>query len=349
MSTWKGKKIEVEIFGASHNEEIGVIMKNFPTETFDIIALKNFLKRRKPTYSPTFTSRNESDTPIFLEGVSNNNIIGSTVKCVIKNEDAKKSDYDNLYAKPRPSHADLAAYYKDGRLDFSGGGEFSGRMTAPLSIAGGIAKQFLEKRGVTVCAYLSRVGTVKGKSYKDGLPEKTEYVGDFPALSNEKEMLLEIENAKKEGDSVGGIVECVISGFKKGVGGELFDGLEGKIANLIYAIPGVKGVEFGYGFSFAELKGSAANDQISVDNGKIFTTTNKSGGINGGVSNGMPITFSVAFRPTPSIAKKQSTVDLQTLSPCEIEIAGRHDACIAVRAVPVVEAAAALALLDTII
>lgn len=349
MSTWKGNKIEVEIFGASHEKEIGVIMKNFPTEAFDIIALKNFLKRRKPTYSPIFTPRSEDDEPIFLEGVSDNKISGSRVKCVIKNEDVKKSDYDNLYAKPRPSHADLAAYYKDGRLDFSGGGEFSGRMTAPLCVAGGLAKQFLEKRGISVSAYLSRVGTVKGKSYKDGAIEKIEYVGDFPALSSGKEMILEIENAKKDGDSVGGIVECVVNGFKKGVGGELFDGLESKIANLVYAIPGVKGVEFGYGFSFAELKGSAANDQISVDNDKIFTATNKSGGINGGVSNGMPITFSVAFRPTPSIAKKQSTVNLQNFSPCEIEIRGRHDACIAVRAVPVVEAAAALALLDTII
>lgn len=349
MSTWKGNKIEVEIFGASHEEEIGVIMKNFPAEAFDIIALKNFLKRRKPTYIPIFTPRSEGDEPIFLEGISDNKITSSRVKCVIKNEDVKKSDYDNLYAKPRPSHADLAAYYKDGRLDFSGGGEFSGRMTAPLCVAGGLAKQFLEKRGISVSAYLSRVGTVNGKSYKDGTTEKMEYVGDFPALSSGKEMILEIENAKKDGDSVGGIVECVVNGFKKGVGGELFDGLESKIANLVYAIPGVKGVEFGYGFSFAELKGSAANDQISVDNGKIFTATNKSGGINGGVSNGMPITFSVAFRPTPSIAKKQSTVNLQNFSPCEIEIKGRHDACIAVRAVPVVEAAAALALLDTII
>lgn len=349
MSTWKGNKIEVEIFGASHEEEIGVIMKNFPTEAFDIIALKNFIKRRKPTYSLIFTPRSEGDEPVFLEGVSDNKISGSRVKCVIKNEDVKKSDYDNLYAKPRPSHADLAAYYKDGRLDFSGGGEFSGRMTAPLCVAGGLAKQFLEKRGISVSAYLSRVGTVNGKSYKDETTEKIEYVGDFPALSCGKEMILEIENAKKDGDSVGGIVECVVNGFEKGVGGELFDGLESKIANLVYAIPGVKGVEFGYGFSFAELKGSAANDQISVDNGKIFTATNKSGGINGGVSNGMPITFSVAFRPTPSIAKKQSTVDLKNFSPCEIEIRGRHDACIAVRAVPVVEAAAALALLDMII
>lgn len=349
MSTWKGNKIEVEIFGASHKEEIGVIMKNFPTEAFDIIALKNFLKRRKPTYGRIFTSRNENDTPVFLEGVSNNKIIGSIVKCVIKNEDVKKSDYDNLYAKPRPSHADLAAYYKDGRLDFSGGGEFSGRMTAPLCVAGGLAKQFLEKRGISVFAYLSRVGTVKGKSYKDESTENIEYPNDFPALSNGKEMLLEIENAKKDGDSVGGIVECVVNGFKAGVGGELFDGLEGKIASLIYAIPGVKGVGFGFGFSLASLRGNIANDQISVENGKIFTTTNKSGGINGGVSNGMPITFSVAFRPTPSIAKKQSTVDLRNLAPCEIEIEGRHDACIAVRAVPVVEAAAALAILDAII
>ncbi len=344
MSLWKGKILEVEIFGKSHAEKIGVIMKNFPKEDFDKDALQNFINRRKPTYSPAFTSRTEKDEVIFTSGVEGK-ISEDTVISEIKNQDVNKKDYKNLYGKPRPSHADLAAYFKDGRLDFSGGGEFSGRMTAPLCIAGGIAKQFLKRRGVTVEAYLSSVGSVKGKSYKTDKIDSVDYT-DFPTIDKKEEMLCEILNAVKSGNSVGGTVECIVSGMKKGVGGELFDGLEGKIANLIYAIPAVKGVEFGFGFELSKMTGMEANDPIALNNGEIFTKTNRSGGINGGISNGMPITLSVAFRPTPSISLPQETVDLVRKEAVTIEINGRHDGCVAPRAVPVVEAAVSLAILD---
>ena len=223
-------------------------------------------------------------------------------------------------------------------------------MTAPLCIAGGISKQLLENRGIYVGAYLSLVGDVNGKSYKNGeisLEEITSY-RDFPSLTNSQEMIEEIGKAKKENDSVGGIVECVVKGMKKGVGGALFDGLESEISQLLFAIPGVKGVEFGRGFSFAEERGSQVNDEIAIKDGKIYTKTNNSGGINGGVSNGEDITLAVAFRPTPSIGIKQNTVDLVKMKNTEIVVSGRHDACIAVRAVPVVEAAVSIALLDKI-
>ena len=347
MFCFKGDRLQIEIFGASHSQEIGVIMKNFPEENIDRKKLDEFLQRRRPLYSFS-TERKETDEPIFSEFT--NDVLSENVKVVIKNSDIRSGDYNNLYGKPRPSHADYAAYLKDGRLDFSGGGEFSGRMTAPLCIAGGISKQLLENRGIYVGAYLSLVGDVNGKSYKNGeisLEEITSY-RDFPSLTNSQEMIEEIGKAKKENDSVGGIVECVVKGMKKGVGGTLFDGLESEISQLLFAVPGVKGVEFGRGFSFAEERGSQVNDEIAIKDGKIYTKTNNSGGINGGVSNGEDITLAVAFRPTPSIGIKQNTADLVKMKNTEIVVSGRHDACIAVRAVPVVEAAVSIALLDKI-
>ncbi len=353
MSLWCGNKLQVEISGTSHSKNIGVTMRNFPNENFDISTLENFMNRRKPTYSPTFTARREPDKIEFLSGVENNKIVSYEVKAQIKNVDVNKSDYDNLYAKPRPSHADLAAYYMDGRLDFSGGGEFSGRLTSLICLAGGICKQFLQSRGIYVKAYLSSIGKIVGKSYKNTCLSKEsdiKYQGDFPSLSGADEMINEIESAKLKDDSVGGCVDFCVFGLKGGIGGAIFDGLEGKIANLLYSIPAVKGVEFGDGFSLSRQLGSIANDLISISpSGEIFTDTNKSGGINGGVSNGMPITGSVAFRPTPSIGKEQKTVDLRQKKPVVIKIVGRHDACVAVRAVPVVEAAVSLAILDSVL
>lgn len=349
MSIWKGKNIEIEVYGKSHDEKVGVVMKNFPKKPIDENFLSNFLLRRKPTYSPVFTGRKEADVPQFISGVENGIIVSDKVICEILNGDVKKNDYKNLYAKPRPSHADLAVYFKDGRLDFSGGGEFSGRLTAPICVAGGIAKQFLAESGITVFGYLSAVGNVKGVSYKDKKIKTFKREEGVPSLSNGKEMIEEIVRAKNNGDSVGGVVECVIDGFPHGVGGELFDGLEGKLAGLLYSVPGVKGVEFGDGFDFAKELGSVANDSIRISDGKIYTKTNRSGGINGGISNGMQITVATVFRPTPSISKTQSTVDLLKTENTTIKIEGRHDGCIAVRAVPVVEAVISLGLLDELV
>lgn len=346
MFVWKGRELQVDIFGSSHSDEIGVEISGFPSESFCDRQLQQLLDLRSggKRYS---TSRKEKDVPMF-DG-TDGGLLQPVVRATLKNQNATPGDYAPLFGKPRPSHADYAAYCKDGRLDFCGGGEFSGRMTAPLCVAGGIAKQLLQKRGVSVFAYVSSVGTTQGFSYKTAkfLPSQRE--SDFPSVSCGSQMLNEILHAKEAGDSIGGTVECVVSGMPSGLGGALFDGLEGKIASLIYAIPAVKGVEFGLGFGFAQSFGSHANDQLQIENGKVAFLSNNSGGINGGISNGMPITLSVAFRPTPSIAKKQKTIDLVTFANTELEICGRHDPCVVPRAVPVVEAAVSLAILDEIL
>lgn len=347
MFLWKGNNISVGIYGQSHASEIGVEMTGFPKEKIDFEELLTFLARRKASSGVFSTKRQESDIPHFVQGVEENQIVADKVKAVIYNENVKSGDYSNIFAKPRPSHADYSAYKKDGRLDFSGGGEFSGRMTAPYAIAGGIAKQILKRQGIEVNAYVSSIGTVNGKSFKDG-DIKIVANDVFPSLSKQEEMLDEIAKAKSRGDSVGGRVDCVVRGLDAGYGGALFDGLEGKIAYLVYAIPAVKGVEFGDGFDLSRMNGSVANDAWRFVDGKVVSKTNRSGGINGGISNGMPITLSVAFRPTPSIAIEQETVDLQSRENVKIIIHGRHDACIVPRAVPVVESAICLAILDSI-
>ncbi|MBE7091016.1 MAG: chorismate synthase [Clostridiales bacterium] len=352
MAKWKGKKLSVEIYGTSHAPEIGVKAEGFPKEEISLTKLTEFMERRKAKKAIYSTPRIEADAPVFLSGLRNGIVTGECLHAVIYNQNTKSSDYNELYAKPRPSHADYAAYLKDGRLDFSGGGEFSGRLTAPYCIAGGIAKELLEKRGVQICAYVRSIGTVTGKNFTnaDFSIESLKYEESFPSLSNGDAMLEEIAKARALGDSVGGVVDCVVRGAPKGVGGALFDGLEGKLANLIYAIPAVKGVSFGEGFTLSKMFGSEANDPLCVDEqGDIRLKTNRAGGINGGITNGEAITLSVAFRPTPSISKPQKTVNLTTGKEEEISIKGRHDACIVPRALPVVESAVALGLLDEIL
>lgn len=352
MSTFNGKHISVTIFGESHADKIGVIAKGFPTFKFDLCKLDEFLTRRKASGQVYSTSRIESDTPVF-DGVTNGQINGEFTATIF-NANKKKQDYADLVGKPRPSHADYAWHLKDGAIDFTGGGRFSGRMTAPLCIAGGIAKQYLETLGIKIYAYASNIGGIKGTSYKDGEVsllelEKLLASGQFPALSNSDEMLAAIAEAKSQGDSLGGVIECVLYGMKAGVGDCLFDGLEGKIANLVYSVPAVKGVEFGDGFQLATIKGSVANDPYQFVDGRVTTVKNSAGGINGGISNGANITLSVAIRPTPSIAKEQQTVDLVNKVNTTICVKGRHDACIVPRAVPCIESAVALAILDEIL
>lgn len=352
MSIFNGKNISLEIFGESHSESIGVKAKGFPKMQVDNDKLLKFLERRKASSGVYSTSRKEPDQPIF-ENLSNGQVQGEFT-ATIKNLNTKSNDYTDLIAKPRPSHADYAWYLKDNVVDFTGGGRFSGRLTAPLCIAGGIAKQYLESLGIYVHAYIKSIGNVKGKSYKDTFITQSQLEtllssNDFPALDNSQNMLQEIANAKADKDSVGGVVECIVFGMKPAIGDNLFGGLEGKIANLVYSIPAVKGVEFGDGFDLAKTRGSIANDPITIDNGQIKLEKNSSGGINGGISNGENITLSVAFRPTPSIAKEQKTVDLINKQNTTIEIKGRHDACIVVRAVPCVESAVCLAILDEIL
>lgn len=349
MSSWKGKKIEMEIFGESHSQEIGVKAKNLPKVILDEKKLEEFMKRRKASGGAYSTSRIESDKPIFIKGYDNGTI-GGDFEAIIKNTNVKSGDYGDLYARPRPSHADFSEYMKNGTLDFSGGGRFSGRLTAPITIVGGILKQYLESKGIRIYAYLSKVGKVNGKTYSDGITEEElKKERSFPSLTKSDEMIGEIEKIKADGDSVGAIADAVVIGLKAGYGNDYFDGLEGKISSLVYAIPAVKGVEFGKGFGFSGLTGSEANDAWRYDGGKVVSVTNNSGGINGGISNGMDITMRVAFRPTPSIFKEQDTVDLITKENIKIKIAGRHDACVAVRALPVIESMLAIALTDEII
>lgn len=353
MSNFNGKNLNIEIYGESHAEKIGVSVKGFPKYEFSLDKLNAFLSRRKASESVFSTARKEADLPVFT-GVENG-VISGDFSADIYNQNKRSSDYNNLYGKPRPSHADLVTYFKDGVLDFSGGGRFSGRLTAPLCIIGGICKQYLEDMGVYIEAYVSSVGNINAKSYKTDNFTREFLVnnrdnGEFPSLDNKQEILEEIKTAKLNGDSVGGTIECVVYGLKAGVGDNLFEGLEGKISTLCYAIPAVKGVEFGLGFDISKTYGSVANDGIYYDNdGKICFESNNAGGINGGISNGNNVTLRVAFRPTPSIIKQQNTIDLVNKTNTVIEIGGRHDSCIVPRAVPCVESAVAIAILDEIL
>ncbi len=352
MAIFNGRKLSVEIYGESHSEKIGIKVKGFPEFAFDSEVLSQFMDRRKASSAVYSTKRREPDLPEFL-GVIDNKISGD-FEGVIFNKDTKSKDYDQLLGKPRPSHADYAWHSKDGVTSFTGGGRFSGRLTAPLCILGGIAKQYLENMGIKISAYVQSIGKVFGRSYKDGGVTATvasELIKDgFPSLDKKAEMLEIIDGAFKSQDSVGGRIECVVSGMPCGIGDNLFEGLEGAISNLIFAIPAVKGVEFGKGFDIANGFGSEMNDQMYFDRDKkVAFYSNNAGGINGGISNGNDVTIGVAFRPTPSISREQKTVDLIRGENTVITIQGRHDACIVPRAVPCVESAVAIALLDQII
>ncbi|MBQ9782746.1 MAG: chorismate synthase [Clostridia bacterium] len=348
MAIFKGKNISVEIYGESHSEKIGAKCIGLPTFKFDSDKLQDFISRRKASKNAFSTTRIEDDVPIF-ENVENQTISGDFL-FNIYNKNVKSGDYNNLYGKPRPSHADYASYLKDGTLDFRGGGRFSGRLTAPLVVVGGILKQYLEQKGIFVEAYVSSIGGVKGISYKDQSIDRQFLLENrdiqLNTLSNKEKMLNEIEDAKSNGDSVGGTIECIVYGLKAGVGDNLFEGLEGKIASLIYSVPAVKGVEFGRGFDFAYMRGSTANDPLRYVENKVKLTSNNNGGINGGISNGEDVTISVAVKPTPSISIKQQTVDLVNKENCDIIIKGRHDSCIVPRAVVCIESAVILALVD---
>ena len=350
-------KIRFRIFGSSHAEEIGVSLEGVGFgEHIDLDELQAFVDRRKALPSVYSTPRMEPDEIIIESGIENGCTTGGEIVAKIKNQSVRRGDYSQYKNTPRPSHADYAAIkkYGDG-YDISGGGKFSGRMTAPLCIAGGIAKQILKRSGVSVYAFIQSIGGVHGKSYRgaDIDEKRLEDINGkvFPLLDEEYRPAMEraIEKAAAEGDSVGGVVECVVFGVPAGSGEPLAGSIESELAGLLFAIPAVKGVEFGAGFSISDMRGSAANDEFYYDeNKRVRTYTNNNGGINGGLANGMPITFRVAFKPTPSIAKKQRTVNLNTGENAVIEIKGRHDACFVPRAVPAVEAAAALAIINCI-
>lgn len=354
MSSTYGDKIKLSIFGQSHGKAIGMVLDGIPAGLpVDFTELQEFLNRRAPGQHEYDTPRKEADVPEFLSGIVDGYTCGAPITAVIYNQNTRSGDYGNLRNCPRPGHADYTAQVRyGGNQDAAGGGHFSGRLTAPLCIAGGLCKQWLASKGIQIAAHIVSVAGITDEPvFLDWVnPDFSLINKDFPVLNRDagERMRAAIAQAKGEGDSVGGTIECIITGVPAGIGGPLFGGLEGKIAQTVYGIPAVKGIDFGSGFSGSYMRGSENNDEYTVQDGKVITKTNYAGGILGGISTGMPIVFQTAIKPTPSIAKPQQTVNLQTMEEVSLEIKGRHDPCIVPRAVPVVEAAAALAIFDLI-
>ena len=349
MSSNFGRDLRITIFGQSHAPAIGVTIEGLRAgEPVDVEALERFLARRAPGRAAYATARKETDKPEFLCGIKNGVTTGTPLTAIIRNADARSEDYAALMHTPRPGHADYTGWVKYGGAgDFAGGGHFSGRMTAPLCIAGGICLQLLEREGIRVWSHIASIGPAKDEG-----PWPASTAGrEFPTLSpaREMEMRRAIADARAAGDSLGGVIECAVVGVPAGLGDPMFDGMENRLAAILFGIPAVKGVEFGEGFHAAALRGSENNDAFAVENGRVVTKTNRSGGILGGITTGMPVEFRVAVKPTPSIALTQETVDLRTMESAEITVGGRHDPCIVPRAVPCVEAAAAVAVYDALL
>lgn len=356
MSSEFGHLLKISVFGQSHGRAIGAVVDGLPAgEAIDLDELQAFLDRRKPGKNRLSTARKESDAPTFLSGLENGKTCGAPLCAVIENGDQHSGDYAGLTDTPRPGHADYTAAVKwGGQADMRGGGHFSGRLTAPLCIAGGIAKQILARRGIHVGAHLSEVAGIADDPFPlHPTAELFQEIAakDFPVLSDGagERMQQAILAAREELDSVGGIVECAAIGLPAGLGDPMFDGVENRLAAALFGIPAVKGVEFGAGFAAARSRGSENNDAFSVQNGAVVTDTNHAGGILGGITNGMPILLRTAMKPTPSIARAQKTVRLSQMEEIPLEIRGRHDPCIAHRAVPVVEAVTAAVLLDLLL
>lgn len=353
MSSTYGESLKLSIFGQSHGGAIGMTLDGIPAGLpVDYEALQQFLNRRAPGQNDWSTPRREEDKPEFLSGILEDHTCGAPIAAVIYNTNTRSGDYANLKDTPRPGHADYTAQVKyGGYQDAAGGGHFSGRLTAALCIAGGLCKQWLEARGICIGAHLAAVGGVWDRSFDPIAPELSDVNTVFPVLDSDagEKMRLTVAQARKEADSVGGIIECAITGLPVGLGEPMFGGMESRIAQIIYGIPAVKGVEFGAGFSVAELRGSENNDSFTIENGTVRTLGNQAGGILGGITNGMPLIFRAAIKPTPSIGAQQQSVSLSQETVIPLAVKGRHDPCIAPRAVPVVEAAAAIAVFDAIL
>ncbi len=350
MSSTYGKHLHLSIFGQSHSEGIGMVLDNIPAGMpVDMELLQAFLNRRAPGNSALSTSRKEADAPRFLSGIVDGFTCGAPIAAVIENTNTRSADYNNLKDCPRPGHADYTAHIKyGGYQDVSGGGHFSGRLTAPMCIAGGLCKQWLEAKSIRISAHIQSIAGISDDSFDECNPQLDAVNTDFPVLnrSQGEKMADAILAAKARGDSVGGIIECAVTGLPAGLGDPMFDGMESRIASIVYGIPAVKMVEFGAGSCVATMPGSENNDAFTHRDGKIVTKTNHCGGILGGITNGMPLIFRCAIKPTPSIALPQESVSLSRMEDTTLQITGRHDPCIVPRAVPVVEAAAAIAIFD---
>lgn len=354
MSSAYGEKVKISIFGESHGGGIGVVLDGLPAgEVIDLDAVLAQMARRAPGRDKTATPRKESDLPKILSGMLGDTLTGAPLCAVIENTNTRSGDYGNLLSCPRPGHSDYTAFVKyKGCNDIRGGGHFSGRLTAPLVFAGAICRQILEKQGIRIAAHIASIGQVHDRRFDpvqiDNALMTRLSQSSFALIDENVEdaMRAKVEAARLALDSVGGTVECAVTGLPVGMGEPMFDGAEGVIAKAVFGVPAVKGVEFGAGFDLAHMRGSQSNDPFRYENGRVVTETNRCGGILGGITNGMPLVFRAAIKPTPSIAQKQRTVNLQTGENAGLEIKGRHDPCIVPRAVPVIEAAAAVALIN---
>ena len=342
MSSTYGENLKLSIFGQSHGVAIGMTLDSIPAGLpVDTDALQIFLNRRAPGQNDWSTPRKEADRPEFLSGILDGFTCGAPIAAAIYNKNTRSGDYANLKDCPRPGHADFTAQIKYGGFqDAAGGGHFSGRLTAPLCIAGGLCKQWLEGMGIQVFAHIAAIAGISDTPFDPLAPDRDSIQPDFPVIKPDAgaQMRDAISAAKGDGDSVGGIVECAVTGLPAGVGEPMFGG-----------VPAVKGVEFGAGFSAANLRGSQNNDDYVISDGQIRTVTNNAGGILGGITTGMPLIFRAALKPTPSISRPQQSVDLNDGKVRELIVKGRHDPCIVPRAVPVIEAAAAIAIFDMIL
>lgn len=353
MSSSWGQNLHLSIFGQSHGEAIGVTLDGFPAGMqIDMGRLLAEMARRAPGQSLLTTARKEADAPEFLSGVLNGKTTGQPICMLICNTNQRSKDYGEGVDLVRPGHADYTGHVRYfGHEDWRGGGSFSGRLTAPLVAAGALCSQWLEAQGVKIVCHIQQLGNVKDSSFMQADPHadyaylKTMHL---PVLTKGLDAQMEAAAmaARNDGNSIGGVIECMVTGLPAGLGAPFFDSVESQISHLMFSVPGIKGVEFGDGFGFASLRGSEANDAFRMEGEQVVTMTNHSGGVNGGITNAMPVIFRCAVRPTPSIAQKQQTVSLKTGENAELEIHGRHDPCILPRAVPVIEAMTAIAILD---
>lgn len=351
MSFTLGKNVKITVAGTSHSESIDVTVEGLPKgEKLDLEAVGDLLKRRQGGNASYTTARKEKDEPVIVSGVEDGRLTGEPLVAKFINANARSGDYKKMRSVPRPSHADYTAFVKyKGELDMSGGGFFSGRMTLPMCFAGAVCMQILKRKGIDIRAHILRVGDVHDDPF-DPVSQKQDELCDHvlsvvSADAGDK-MVSVMESASRDGDSVGGCIECKVTGIGAGIGDPIYDSVESVISYGMFGIPAIKGIEFGEGFKVCSDYGSKSNDGFCIKDGEVSCVTNNSGGIQGGITNGMPIIFRVAVKPTPSIYKPQRSVNLETMQECELVIEGRHDACIVPRVVPCVEAMTALTLLD---
>lgn len=354
MSSTYGERIKISVFGESHGNGIGVVVDGLPAGVkIDMDKVLVQMARRAPGKDRTATPRLEKDFPNVLSGMLDDTLTGAPLCAVIENTNTRSGDYSNLLSCPRPGHSDYAAFVKyNGANDIKGGGHFSGRITAPIVFAGAVCRQLLEQKGIKIAAHIASIGSVEDERFnpveiEDELIERLN-LSSFALIdgSTEEKMRDEVEKARTSLDSVGGTIECAVTGIGAGFGAPMFDGVEGVIAKAVFGVPAIKGIEFGKGFELSKMRGSQSNDPFRYKDGRVVTETNNMGGILGGITNGMPVIFRAAVKPTPSIAQKQKTVDLQKKENAELEVHGRHDPCIVPRAVPVIEAVTAIAVIN---